>query len=572
MDVQKNYERWLSSPRVSEEDKKKLRGFTETERNDSFFKNAEFGTGGMRGILGPGTNRINEHTVGRVTVAFGLYLKKHIGEKADDMGIAISHDNRHFSREFTLFCADILAKMGFTVYIFDMLRATPELSFAVREKGCAGGIMITASHNPGNYNGYKVYDEKGCQLIPELVDQMLAILDSLPDELSYEVPESKKPGKVVTLGADIDEKYYALVKKTQVHPELDKKDFPVVYSPQHGASYEGAMAVFSSLGYEIIPVKEQCVHDPDFGATESPNPEVEKAWKLPLKYACDYHAALVVMTDPDGDRCGLAYLGKDGDYHRLTGNESAALLIDYLLSEKKKMGALPENPVMYDTIVSSSLGREVAESYGVKVESFLTGFKFIGSRIGYYEDLGEGPTFVFGYEESYGCLLAPFVRDKDGIQAILLYTEMALFHHRHDRDLGEALEDLYRRYGYRLATLKDIYFEGMEGNATMKKLMDRLHANPLTSFCGIPVAKVGDYKAQTMTELATGKVEPIVGLPVSDVVKFFLIDNSTLCVRPSGTEPKVKFYIEVCSDKKDGLKEKADGLFEDLMKQAGVKA
>ena len=571
MDIMQNYQRWLDSPRVSEEDKAKLRAFSPRERDDAFFKNAEFGTGGMRGVLGPGTNRINVHTIGRVTVGFGLYLKKHLGEKATAMGVAISHDNRFYSREFTLLSADILAKMGFKVYIFDMLRATPELSFAVREKGCAGGIMITASHNPKEYNGYKVYDEKGCQLIPELVDEMLAILDTLKDELSFEIPEASVKGEVEVLGPEIDEKYYELVKKTQVHPEFDKKGFKVVYSPQHGASYEGAMAVFTSLGYEIIPVKEQCVHDPNFGATESPNPEVGKAWTLPLEYARKEHADLVVMTDPDGDRCGLAYLGKDGEYHRLTGNESAALLADYLLSEKKKMGVLPENPVMYDTIVSSSLAREVAQSYGVKVESFLTGFKFIGSRIGYYEDRGDGPTFVFGYEESYGCLLAPFVRDKDGIQAILLYTEMTLFHHRHDRDLGEALEDLFHRFGYRLATTKDIYFEGMDGNAKMKALMARLHEKPLVSFCGVEVAKIGDYKKQVMFDLTGGKDEPILGLPVSDVVKYFLKDNSTICVRPSGTEPKVKFYIEVVSAKEDGLKEKAESFFEDLLRQAEVK-
>lgn len=571
MNVEQNYRRWMDSPRVSAEDKAALSSLSEKERDDAFFKNAEFGTGGMRGVLGPGTNRINGHTIGRVTVGFGLYLKQHLGEKALSMGVAISHDNRFFSREFTMQSAEILADMGYKVYIFDMLRATPELSFAVREKGCAGGIMITASHNPKNYNGYKVYDEKGCQLIPSLVDELLAILDKLPDELSYEVPKAEKRGEVITLGEDIDEKYYALVKKTQIHPELDKKGFRVIYSPQHGASYEGAMKVFQSLGYEIIPVKEQCVHDPNFGATESPNPEVEKAWTLPLEYAVKNKAHLVVMTDPDGDRCGLAYLGKDGEYHRLTGNESGALLVDYLLSEKKKMGTLPEKPIMYDTIVSSSLARDVAESYGVKVESFLTGFKFIGSRIGYYEEQPNGPTFVFGYEESYGCLLAPFVRDKDGIQAILLYTEMALFYYRKGLDLGEALENLFHRFGYRLATTKDIYFEGMDGNAKMKALMGGLHEKPLTSFCGIRVARIGDYKKQTMTDLATNAATPIKGLPVSDVVKFFLEDNSTVCVRPSGTEPKVKFYIEVVSDKKDGLKEKAEALFQDLLKQAGVK-
>lgn len=568
MDVQSNYERWLNSPRVSEEDKETLRQMSQEQKNDAFFKNAEFGTGGLRGVLGPGTNRVNVHTVGRISVGFAQYLKSRFPKDADRMGIAISHDNRHFSRTFTLLAADIFNRMGMKVYIFDDLRSTPELSYAVRENGCCGGIMITASHNPKNYNGYKVYDEKGCQLIPSLVEEMLRFIDALPDELSYEVPEAKAKGELITLGADFDAKYHALVKQVQVHPELDKKGFKIIYTPQHGASYEGAMAVFSSLGYEIIPVKEQCVHDPNFGATLSPNPEVAKAWDLPLEYARKNDAELVVMTDPDGDRCGLAYRGKDGDYHRLTGNESAALLIDYILSEKKKMGVLPQNPVMYDTIVSSSLGRAVAESYGVKVESFLTGFKFIGSRIGYYEDQGEGPTFVFGYEESYGCLAAPFVRDKDGIQAILLYTEMALFYFRKGIDLGEAYEALQKRFGYHLAVMKDMYFEGMEGNATMKRLMDGLHKEPCKEISGIAVDFVEDYLSDERT-FADGRKEAIVGLPPSDVLKFFLKDGSTLCIRPSGTEPKVKFYIEVVGEK-EGLSTKAEKLYSDFEASLGL--
>ena len=570
MDVKSNYERWLASPRVSEEDKALLRGMSEEQLSDAFFKNAEFGTGGMRGVLGPGTNRINEHTIGRVTVGFGLYLQKAFPEDGLSRGVVISHDNRFHSRDFTLQSADILSRMGFKVYIFDGLRSTPELSFAVREKKCCGGIMITASHNPKNNNGYKIYDEKGCQFVPSLVDGLLEILAGLPDELSYEVPEAGKKGKVVTLPASIDEKYHALVKKVQVHPELDKKGFKVVYSPQHGASYEGAMAVFTSLGYEIIPVAEQCVHDPNFGATKSPNPEVASAWDLPLEYAKRYDADLVVMTDPDGDRCGLAYRAKDGEFRRLTGNESGALLIDYILGEKKKMGVLPENPVMYDTIVTSSLGRKVAESYGVKTESFLTGFKFIGNRIGYYEDQGKGPTFVFGYEESYGCLAADFVRDKDGIQAILLYTEMALFHHLHGYDLGEMFDELQQRFGYHHAVLKDIYFEGMEGNATMRRLMSGLRESPCKEFIGIPVASVADYLTDVHS-YADGRKEEIVGLPTSDVLKFFLTDGSTICVRPSGTEPKVKFYIEVVSPSKDGLDEKAENIYNDLLRQCGIK-
>ena len=570
MDVKANYERWLQSPRVSEEDKEILRSMTQEQINDAFFKNAEFGTGGLRGVLGPGTNRVNAHTVGRISVGFASYLLDRFPRKAKDMGIAISHDNRYCSREFTLLAADIFNKMGIKVYIFDNLRSTPELSFAVRDKKCCGGIMITASHNPKNYNGYKVYDEKGCQLIPAMVEKMLKFIDALPDELSYEVPEDKKKGELIVLGEETDERYYELVKKVQVHPELDKSDFKVVYSPQHGASYEGAMAVFSSLGYNIIPVREQCVHDPNFGATLSPNPEVATAWDLPLAYARKYNADLVVMTDPDGDRCGLAYRGKDGKYHRLTGNESAALLIDYILGEKKKNGLLPENSVMYDTIVSSSLGRKVAESYGVSVESFLTGFKFIGSRIGYYEDQGKGPKFVFGYEESYGCLASDFVRDKDGIQAILLYTEMTLFHLRNGCDLGKAFDDLQKRFGYHLATMKDMYFEGMEGASTMKRIMDALHEKPCAVIAGEPVAIVEDYLSDIRTFADGRKKEKIVGLPASDVLKFFLEDGSTICIRPSGTEPKVKFYIEVVGEKAT-LREKAEALYEGFLKDAGIK-
>ena len=570
MDVKANYERWLQSPRVSEEDKEILRSMTQEQINDAFFKNAEFGTGGLRGVLGPGTNRVNVHTVGRISVGFASYLLDRFPRKAKDMGIAISHDNRYCSREFTLLAADIFNKMGIKVYIFDNLRSTPELSFAVRDNKCCGGIMITASHNPKNYNGYKVYDEKGCQLIPAMVEKMLKFIDALPDELSYEVPEDKKKGELIVLGEETDERYYELVKKVQVHPELDKSDFKVVYSPQHGASYEGAMAVFSSLGYNIIPVREQCVHDPNFGATLSPNPEVATAWDLPLAYARKYNADLVVMTDPDGDRCGLAYRGKDGKYHRLTGNESAALLIDYILGEKKKNGLLPENSVMYDTIVSSSLGRKVAESYGVSVESFLTGFKFIGSRIGYYEDQGKGPKFVFGYEESYGCLASDFVRDKDGIQAILLYTEMTLFHLHNGRDLGKAFDDLQKRFGYHLATMKDMYFEGMEGASTMKRIMDALHEKPCAVIAGEPVAIVEDYLSDIRTFADGRKKEKIVGLPASDVLKFFLEDGSTICIRPSGTEPKVKFYIEVVGEKAT-LREKAEALYEGFLKDAGIK-
>ncbi len=570
MDYQANYDRWLNSPKVSEEDKKVLRAMTEKQKQDAFFKDAEFGTGGMRGILGPGTNRLNSWTIGKVTVAFGEFLLKTY-PNAREMGVAISHDNRHCSREFTLQAAEIFNKMGIKAYIFDALRPTPELSFAVRHCGACGGIMITASHNPKEYNGYKVYDHTGCQLVPDAIAPMLEILKGLPNELEVEIPLFEKKAETIVLGPEVDDEYVALVEKCQINPDLDKSNFKVIYTPQHGTSYESAMRVFQDCGYNIIPVKEQCVHDPNFGATKSPNPEVESAWELALEYAKREHADLVVMTDPDGDRCGLAYLSSKGTYERLTGNQSGALLIDYLFSSRKARGEMPADPVMYDTIVTSSLGREVAAHYGVKTESFLTGFKFIGERIHHYEKIGHGPTFVFGYEESYGCLIQPFVRDKDGVQAILLYSEMALYYHNKGIALDKAMEDLYARFGYHYAFLKDAYFAGMEGASTMAKLMKDLHANPLKEIAGLKVAAVEDYLNDVIT-FADGSKKAIEGLPPSDVLKFVFEDKSTLCIRPSGTEPKMKFYIEIVGEGEEATKARGEAIYRDFMKIIGLEA
>ena len=558
-EIKQSYERWLASPCVGEDQKEILRGLSEEQINDAFFKMIEFGTGGMRGKLGPGTNRMNLQTLGRTTLAFGKFLEG-CGNDAHERGVVISHDNRHMSREFTLESARILNQMGFDVYIFDALRPTPELSYAVRYKHAIGGIMITASHNPKEYNGYKVYDEQGCQLVPEAIAPMLEILAELPDELSYEIPTGEREGKTIVLGEEVDAPYVKMVEACQVHPELDKKGFRVIYTPQHGASLESALRVFSDCGYEIIPVKEQCTHDPDFGGTKSPNPEVASAWELVVKYAEEHQAQLGVMTDPDGDRCGLLYLSSKGTYERLTGNQSAALLLDYLLASKKEAGTLPENGVMYDTIVSSALAKNVAKSYGVATESFLTGFKFIGNRIHDYEKLGKGPTFLFGYEESYGCLLSPEVRDKDGVQAILLYTEMALYHYRHGKCLDEAYDELQNRIGFYHSQMWDKYYEGMEGNDKMRAIMTHLHEEPLATYNGIKVKCVEDYQKQTRV-YSDGKVEKIEGLPKSDVIKFFLVDDSSITIRPSGTEPKIKVYVETIGESKDGLAEKAEALF-----------
>lgn len=568
MDVNRVYQEWLSSPKVDEESKKELLAMDEATKADAFYKDIAFGTAGMRGLLGPGLNRINVFTVAKVSIGLGLYVLRQ-GEEGAKKGIVISHDNRTMSREFTLLAADIFSKMGIKAYIFDALRPTPELSFAVRYARAAAGVMITASHNSKEYNGYKVYDEKGCQMVPDKIQPLLDILASLPGPLAVEIPLAEKQGEIVTFGPEVDDEYLSLVKTCQVHPELDKKGFKIIYSPQHGASYENALRVFQELGYEIIPVKEQCVHDPFFGATKTPNPEKAEAWELSLEYAKRHHADLCLMTDPDGDRCGLAYLSSKGTYERLTGNQSGALLIDYVLGEKKAMGLLPENAVIYDTIVTSTLGEEVAAHYGVKCESFLTGFKFIGDRISHYEDLGVGPTFVFGYEESYGCLLAPFVRDKDGVQAILLYAEMALFYHRKGIPLDIAYENLQKRFGFHYAETQEKVFAGVEGAMKMKELMERLHKEPIWSIHGVAVNEIRDYQ-KDITLFPDGRQAAIENLPPSDVVKYVLEDRSTLTVRPSGTEPKVKFYVEAVGKDEAGLKEKAQAYYRALMEVLGI--
>lgn len=566
--VQSNYERWLDSGEVSPEDKETLRHMGKEEKDDAFFQDIEFGTAGMRGVIGPGTNRMNYFTVKKATVAFGQYLLKTIPE-ASSRGVVISHDNRHFSREFTLECARLLNDEGIRAYIFDSLRPTPELSYAVRYLKAAGGIMITASHNPKQYNGYKVYDETGCQLVPDEIEPLLEIIASMPDELSVEVPLPLNRGETVQLDSEIDDAYVKDVLSVQINPGLDKKGFKIIYTPQHGTSYENAMRVFRSCGYEVMPVLSQCTHDPDFSGTLSPNPETAEAFIEPLKLANQFHANLVVMTDPDGDRCGLAYLSSKGTYERFTGNQSAALLMDYIFQERKKQGTLSKNGVMYDTIVSSDLGRKIAKSYGLSVESFLTGFKYIGERIHHYEVLGQGPHFEFGYEESYGCLIKPFVRDKDGIQAILLYCEMALWYFRKGIPLDVAYDNLEKRFGYHDSYTDSVVFPGSEGASEMEEIMDRLHANPPKEVNKIKVLEVQDYEKGTVTKEdgSVGKTT----LPKAEVVKLLLADGSWIAIRPSGTEPKCKFYVEAVSDKKEGLHEQSLTLSKALRKSLGVK-
>ena len=540
MTTQENYKRWLNSNKIDAQTKDQLLKMSKEEIDDAFFKDVEFGTAGMRGVLGPGTNRLNDFTVRKATLAFGRYLLE-LFPDAKKQGVVISHDNRHMSREFTLLSARVLNDLGINTYIFDSLRPTPELSFAVRYLKACGGIMITASHNPKQYNGYKVYDETGCQLVPDKIARLLEIIAELPNELDVEYEVEKERGKNVVLDNKVDDEYVRLVESIAINRDLDKSKFKIVFTPNHGTSYVNSMRIFKDLGYQIYPVLSQCDPDPDFSGTLSPNPEDARSFIEPIKLAKEIDADLIVMTDPDGDRVGLGYKATDGSYQTLTGNQSAALLMDYIFSQKKEKGTLSKNGVMYTTIVTSSIGKEIAAYYGVSAEEFLTGFKFIGNRIDYYEKKGNGPKFEFGYEESYGCLIAPFARDKDGCQAILMYCEMALYYFLRGLRLDQAMDNLYQRFGYHQDITYSMEFFGSEGQAKMDNLMNTMHNNPFITVNGLKVVAVDDNKKQQHIE-ANGKVTPI-NLPKADVVKLFLEDGSLVTVRPSGTEPKVKFYV-----------------------------
>ncbi|NCA95187.1 MAG: phospho-sugar mutase, partial [Epsilonproteobacteria bacterium] len=475
-------------------------------------------------------------------------------------------DNRRMSREFTMQITDIFSKMGLKSYIFDALRPTPELSFAVRYKKACGGIMITASHNPKEYNGFKVYDQHGCQLVPAKIAKLIAIIERLPDELALEIPPSLNRGEIIVLDSDVDEEYIRLVKEIQLNPALPKRGFKIVYTPNHGTSYVNAMRVFKDCGYEVYPVLSQVDPDPDFKGTLSPNPEEKKAYIEPIKLAQEIGAHFIVMTDPDGDRVGVSYLAQNGEYELFTGNQSAALLIDYLLGERKKKGLLAKNGVFYDTIVTSDLGRTIAKSYGLKVETFLTGFKFIGDRIQYYLEHG-GPTFEFGYEESYGCLIAPFARDKDGIQAILMYCEMALFHHLRGKTLDVVYDELQQKYGYRLDLSYSVEFKGSTGMQKMRDIMTRLSNRQIEEVLGQRVVEIRDYiNSVTRSE----KGEAPIDLPKADVVILVLEDGSTISVRPSGTEPKCKFYFGIKGTNAAAIENRPKALFADLKRQLDI--
>jgi len=538
---QTRYQTWLNHPAMTQKDRLILERYAPTEIDDAFFKDIEFGTAGMRGIMGPGPNRINRFTIQKAIIAYGLMLKDHYPHDLH-RGVIIAHDNRHEAIPFTELVSTILNSMGIDTFTFKELIPTPLLSYAVRNLRALGGIMLTASHNPKEYNGVKVYDEEGCQLVPQKIQPMLDHLANLPEALSLNIPQSSTQGKHHLVQDQVEQTYLQHVIKLQRLPNLAKKDFRIIFSPQHGASYRILPQLFHELGYQLSVVKSQAKPDPDFSGTLSPNPEEKLAYQEAIKLGKLESAHLIMVADPDADRVGLAYQDAKGNYVLLNGNESAALLIHYLLTQRKLKHELPKHGIVYDTIVSSPLARKIAASFGIKTETFLTGFKFIGDRIAFYENHA-GPQFLFGYEESYGCLIGDFVRDKDAIQALLLYAEMALFYFHQGLHLGQALTAIFTEYGYHLDRQFALTLTGIEGATFLDQLMKQLRLTPFKPLGGHKVILVEDFQTQIKKDLDGHQAN--IALPKSNVIKFSFDDGSTIVVRPSGTEPKCKFYFSI---------------------------
>lgn len=467
--IEEKYNKWVNHPNIDPALKAELLAMDEKQKVDAFYTNIEFGTAGMRGLLGAGTNRINLHTIRKANAGFAQYITAN-GEAAMQRGVAIGYDNRHMSYEFAMDSAKVLASYNIRSYVFESLRPTPELSFAVRTLNCFGGIMVTASHNPKEYNGYKLYDEKGCQLIPDLAKQVIDRVNAVEDELAIRVDLTPEQEKLITvIGKEIDEQYYAKVLGIQLNPEVKKTDVKIIFTPQHGTANIPVKEVFTRAGYQFVPVEEQCTPDPDFSNTPTPNPEETASYNLALEYAKREDADIVLSCDPDADRMGVA-VKHHGEYVLLTGNQSGSVLIEYILSQLKAKGKMPANPVMFNTVVTSDLGEKIAAKYGVETEKTLTGFKFIGEKVAKYE-LTHEKEYVFGYEESYGSLISPFVRDKDAPQACLMLAEAACFYKAQGKTLVDVLDGLYDELGTYQESQTSITLAGKEGAERIKEII-----------------------------------------------------------------------------------------------------
>lgn len=529
----------------------------EKSLEEAFYKDLEFGTGGMRGEIGAGTNRMNLYTVRKASAGLAAYINSN-GYEAEKRGVVIAYDSRHFSPEFAMEAAKTLATKGIQTYVFDSLRPTPELSFAVRHLHAFSGIVVTASHNPPEYNGYKVYGSDGGQLPPDTADVIIENVMEIENELLIDVESEevlKEKGLIKIIGPEVDQAYNEKLMTISENPGLsDEVDVKVVFTPLHGTGNIPVRNGLKSLKYQhVAVVKEQELPDPEFPTVKSPNPEEHAAFELAIKEGNQIGADLLIATDPDADRLGIAVKNNEGEYVVLTGNQTGAILLHYILSQKQEKEKLPKNGVMLKTIVTSELGRQIAESFGVHTIDVLTGFKFIGEKMKEFDMTGEYK-FLFGYEESYGYLIGDFVRDKDAVQAALLGTEAAAFYKKQKKSLYDALMAIYEEYGYFLEGLRSMTLKGKDGAELIQKTLASFRENPLTDIGGFKVTAVDDYLTSIRTH-ADGTSSTI-QLPKSNVLKYYLEDGTWICLRPSGTEPKVKFYFSVNSNSLKESKEK----------------
>ncbi len=557
------YEKWLNYSFLDEKLRFQMENKSNKELEDMFYTSLSFGTGGMRGMMGPGINRLNIYTIRRANDGFARYLVAKNKKSDLKRGVVIAYDNRLMSREFAFESAKVLGVYGIKTYLFYNLRPTPELSFAVRYLKALAGIVITASHNPSQYNGYKIYDEYGCQYTPHYANEIIKYVDLVTDlfeiqTLTFEELSSKD--LLEYIGEDVDSRYLANVKSIALYPNI-QKPLKIVFTPLHGTSAYLGERLLKEMGYIIYPVKEQMVNDPYFSTLELPNPEDPKAFTLSLKLGKEVDADLLIATDPDADRLGIAVKHK-GEYKLLTGNQTGAIMIYYLLTQKKKLNQLPKKGVVFNTIVTSDLGAEIAKSFGMEVISTLTGFKYIGEQARFLEK--DDREFVFGYEESYGYVVKDFVRDKDSFQAMLLISEAATFFNESEqKDLYQILLDIYREYGHYLEKLHSIILLGKAGQERITRIMEFFRKNPPKEMIGAKVISIEDFK---LSKKYVGDTVTEIKLEKSNVLKYTLDDKSWFVFRPSGTEPKLKIYAGVKGKDIKDAENKAKTLLEELTK------
>lgn len=551
MSYQENYQKWVDFADLPDYLRQDLENMDEKTKEDAFYTNLEFGTAGMRGLIGAGTNRINIYVVRQATEGLARLIESKGGNEKE-RGVAIAYDSRHFSPEFAFESAAVLAKHGIKSYVFESLRPTPELSFAVRHLNCFAGIMVTASHNPAPFNGYKVYGEDGGQMPPHDADALTTYIRAIENPFAVEVADvevEKASGLIEVIGEAVDVEYLKEVKDVNINPALIEefgKDMKIVYTPLHGTGEMLARRALAQAGFDSVQVVEaQATADPDFSTVKSPNPESQAAFALAEELGRQVGADVLVATDPDADRVGVEVLQKDGSYLNLSGNQIGAIMAKYILEAHKNAGTLPENAALCKSIVSTDLVTKIAESYGATMFNVLTGFKFIAEKIQEFEEKHDH-TYMMGFEESFGYLIKPFVRDKDAIQAVLVVAELAAYYRSRGLTLADGIEEIYKEYGYYAEKTISVTLSGVDGAEQIKAIMAKFRNNAPKEWNTTAITVVEDFKAQTATA-ADGTVTNLT-TPPSDVLKYTLADGSWIAVRPSGTEPKIKFYIAVVGE------------------------